>query len=174
MKCSIDQPIILKQISSGNIIDQSNLCPKVLSITSGNNSYDVVSAFDYHFKAIGYKNVYNQQWFATILACSLNSVCHNALGIPAPVGCGQGVRYSSLPRLGNRHRRRYHISQYYILCCCCCCSRLLLCCCCLRLLSWLLLLASIPHLPLADLDPSQIHRTCPADLSCSLRLPNHP
>jgi type IV pilus assembly protein PilA len=80
MKCSIDQPIILKKISSGNIIDQSNLCPKVLSITSGNNSYDVVSAFDYHFKAIGYKNVYNQQWFATGVCSVSGTTVYNNHG----------------------------------------------------------------------------------------------
>ena len=71
MKCSIGEQIILKKISSGNVIDQPGLCPKVNNITSGNNSYDVVSAFDYHFKAIGYKNVYQPQWYATSV-CSVS------------------------------------------------------------------------------------------------------
>ena len=71
MKCSLGDQIILKKISSGNVVDQSDLCPKVNNITSGNNSYDVVSAFDYHFKAIAYKNVYHQQWYATSV-CSVS------------------------------------------------------------------------------------------------------
>jgi hypothetical protein len=52
----------------------------VLSITSGNNSYDVVSAFDYHFKAIGYKNVYNQQWFATGVCSVSGTTVYNNHG----------------------------------------------------------------------------------------------
>ena len=71
MKCSLGEQIILKKISSNTVVDQSDLCPKVNNITSGNNSYDVVSAFDYHFKAIGYKNVYQPQWYATSV-CSVS------------------------------------------------------------------------------------------------------
>ena len=78
MKCTVGEPLILKRISSGNIINQSDLCSKVNNITKGNNSYSVVEAFDYHFKAIGYKNVYEQQWYATSV-CSVkgNNVYNN-------------------------------------------------------------------------------------------------
>ena len=71
LKCSIGQEIILKKISSNTIVDQPDLCPKVTAITFGNNSYNVVEAFDYHFKATGYKNVYEPQWFATSV-CSVS------------------------------------------------------------------------------------------------------
>ena len=55
-KCAIGEQVILKQISGGTVKNQSDLCPKINNITSGNNSYTVLSAFDYHFKAIDYKN----------------------------------------------------------------------------------------------------------------------
>jgi len=78
MKCSIGQKIILKQMSSSSVIDQPDLCSKVNNITTGNNSYDVIEAFDYHFKAIGYKNVYNQEWYATsVCGVSGTTVYHN-------------------------------------------------------------------------------------------------
>jgi len=44
-KCSLSGEVILKQLSGGNVIDQSDICPKVNNITSGNNSYAVISAF---------------------------------------------------------------------------------------------------------------------------------
>ena len=66
------------EISSGNVVNQLNLCSKVNNITKGNNSYSVIEAFDYHFKAIGYKNVYEQQWYATsVCSVSGNTVYNN-------------------------------------------------------------------------------------------------
>ena len=53
MKCSLGEQLILKKILGGKTIDQSDLCPAIDNINSGNNSYAVLSAFDYHFKAIG-------------------------------------------------------------------------------------------------------------------------
>ena len=80
MKCSIGQKIILKQIASGSIIDQPDLCSKVNNITIGNNSYDVLEAFDYHFKAIDYKNVYNQHWYSTSVCSVSGSTVYNNHG----------------------------------------------------------------------------------------------
>ena len=80
MKCSIGQKIILKQIVSGSVIDQPDLCSKVNNITTGNNSYDVLEAFDYHFKAIGFKNVYNQEWFATGVCSVSGTTVYNNNG----------------------------------------------------------------------------------------------
>ena len=78
MKCTVAEPLILKKISSGNVVNQSDLCSKVNNITKGNNSYSVIEAFDYHFKAIGYKNVYEQQWYATsVCSVSGNTVYNN-------------------------------------------------------------------------------------------------
>ena len=78
MKCSLGEQLILKKISGGNTIDQSDLCPVIDNINSGNNSYTVLSAFDYHFKAIGYKNIYQPQYNA-IGTCSVSGkiVYHN-------------------------------------------------------------------------------------------------
>ena len=78
MKCSLGEQVILKQISGGNVVNQSDLCPKINNITSGNNSYNVLSAFDYHFKAIGFKNIYEPQNNATS-TCSVKgtTVYHN-------------------------------------------------------------------------------------------------
>ena len=64
LKCSIGQETILKKISSNTIVDQPDLCPKVTNINTDNNSYDIIYAFDYHFKAINYNNVYYHEWFA--------------------------------------------------------------------------------------------------------------
>ena len=77
-KCSLSGEVILKQLSGGNVIDQSDICPKVNNITSGNNSYAVISAFDYHFKAIGFKNIYEPHNNATS-TCSVKgqTVYHN-------------------------------------------------------------------------------------------------
>ena len=80
MKCSVGQKIILKQITSGSVIDQADLCSKVNNITTGNNSYDVLEAFDYHFKAIGFKNVYNQEWFATGVCSVSGTTVYNNNG----------------------------------------------------------------------------------------------
>jgi len=78
MKCSIGEQVILKKISSNTVINQSDLCPQIQSITTGNNSYNVISAFDYHFKAINYKNVYYPEWFATsVCSVSGNTVYNN-------------------------------------------------------------------------------------------------
>ena len=77
-KCSLNGEIILKKLSGGNVIDQPDICPKVNNITSGNNSYSVISAFDYHFKAIGLKNIYQPQYNATsVCTVSGTSVYHN-------------------------------------------------------------------------------------------------
>ena len=78
MKCSIGEQVILKQKSGSNVINQSDLCPTINNITSGNNSYNVLSAFDYHFKAIEYKNIYQTQYNATSV-CSVKgtTVYHN-------------------------------------------------------------------------------------------------
>ena len=38
MKCSLGEQVILKQISGGNVVNQSDLCPKINNITAGNNS----------------------------------------------------------------------------------------------------------------------------------------
>jgi len=77
-KCSLDGEVILKKLSGGNVIDQPDICPKVNNITSGNNSYSVISAFDYHFKAIGLKNIYEPHNNATSV-CSVKgtTVYHN-------------------------------------------------------------------------------------------------
>ena len=77
-KCAIGEQVILKQISGGTVKNQSDLCPKINNITSGNNSYTVLSAFDYHFKAIEYKNIYQTQYNATSV-CSVKgtTVYHN-------------------------------------------------------------------------------------------------
>lgn len=80
LKCSIGQEIILKKISSNTIVDQPDLCPKVTNINSGNNSYDVISAFDYHFKAIDLRNVYYPQWFATSTCSVSGSTVYNNNG----------------------------------------------------------------------------------------------
>ena len=78
MKGSIGEQVILKQKSGGNVINQSDLCPTINNITSGNNSYKVLSAFDYHFKAIDFKNIYESQNNATS-TCSVKgtTVYHN-------------------------------------------------------------------------------------------------
>jgi len=77
-KCSIGESIILKKISGNNIVDQPDLCPTINNITSGNNSYNVISAFAYHFKAIDFKNIYEPQYHA-FSTCSVknNTVYHN-------------------------------------------------------------------------------------------------
>ena len=78
MKCSIGSEVILKKISGGSVINQSDLCPTINNITSGNNSYNVLSAFDSHFKAIDFKNIYESQNNATS-TCSVKgtTVYHN-------------------------------------------------------------------------------------------------
>ena len=78
MKCSIGEQVILKEISGGNVINQSDLCPIINNISLGNNSYNVLVAFDYHFKAINFKNIYEPQNNATS-TCSVRgtTVYHN-------------------------------------------------------------------------------------------------
>ncbi len=77
-KCAIGEQVILKQISGGSITNQNDLCPLINNITSGNNIYNVLIAFDNHFKAIDYKNIYEPQNNATSV-CSVKgtTVYHN-------------------------------------------------------------------------------------------------
>ncbi len=78
-KCTIGEELILKKKSGGNLTSQNDLCPTINNITTGNNSYKVLEAFDYHFKAIDYKNIYEPQYNATSV-CSVRgtTVSHNS------------------------------------------------------------------------------------------------
>jgi|TARA_B100001964_G_scaffold238673_1_gene304608 hypothetical protein len=77
-KSAIGEKVILKQKSDSTISNQIDLCPKINNITSGNNSYSVLSAFDYHFKAIDYKNIYETQYNATsVCSVKVTTVYHN-------------------------------------------------------------------------------------------------
>ena len=62
MKCSLGDELILKQIVSQSVVNQADICPKVNTFTTSNNSYTVISAFDYHFKAEKWKNPHNTNW----------------------------------------------------------------------------------------------------------------
>jgi len=76
-KCSIGQQVLLKKIEGNTIVIQADLCPKIKNILIDNNSYDVLEAFDYHFKAEKWKNPYNSEWTA-ISVCTVrnNSVSY--------------------------------------------------------------------------------------------------
>ena len=78
MKCSLGAEVILKKKSGNTIKDQPDLCPTINNISSGNNSYTVILAFDDHFKAIDFKNIYEPQNNATSV-CSISgtTVYHN-------------------------------------------------------------------------------------------------
>ena len=78
MKCSLGAEVILKKKSGNTIKDQPDLCPTINNISSGNNSYTVILAFDDHFKAIDFKNIYEPENNATSV-CSISgtTVYHN-------------------------------------------------------------------------------------------------
>ena len=78
MKCSLGAEVILKKKTGNTIKDQSDLCPTINNISSGNNSYTVILAFDDHFKATDFKNIYEPQNNATsVCSISGNTVYHN-------------------------------------------------------------------------------------------------
>ena len=78
MKCYIGGELILKTKSGNTIKNQADLCPTINNISSGNNSYTVILAFDDHFKATDFKNIYEPQNNATSV-CSISgtTVYHN-------------------------------------------------------------------------------------------------
>ena len=78
MKCSLGAEVILKT-KWGNIIkNQSDLCPTINSISSSNNSWTVIVAFNDHFIATDFKNIYEPKNNATAV-CGINdnTVYHN-------------------------------------------------------------------------------------------------
>jgi len=78
MKCSLGAEVILKKKSGNTIKNQTDLCPTINNISSGNNSYTVILAFDGHFKATDFKNIYEPQNNATsVCSISGNAVYHN-------------------------------------------------------------------------------------------------
>ena len=79
MKCSLGDELILKQIVSQSVVNQADICPKVNAFTTSNNSYAVISSFDYHFKAEKWKNPHNTNWNATS-TCTVNISRKSVLG----------------------------------------------------------------------------------------------
>lgn len=77
-KCSIDDELILNKLISNKITAQPDLCPKINNWTD-RNSFSVVSAFDYHFKAANWENPHNPGATA-VSTCSVNINRKNVSG----------------------------------------------------------------------------------------------
>ena len=71
MNCDLGSELILKKLVSNKVTEQADLCPKVKNWGTGNNSHDIISAFDYHFKAEGWENPHNKNTTATS-TCSVD------------------------------------------------------------------------------------------------------
>jgi prepilin-type N-terminal cleavage/methylation domain-containing protein len=72
-KCSLGQQVLLKKIEGNSVVNQTDLCPKIKNILIDNNSYDVLEAFDLHFKTENWKNPYNSEWAATSVCTVRNN-----------------------------------------------------------------------------------------------------
>ncbi len=80
-QCEIGQEVQLSKLVSNTKTLQPNICPKIKNFSLGNNSYDVISAFDYHFKAEAWKNPYNTNWNATSTCTVRNGQISGDLGL---------------------------------------------------------------------------------------------